>query len=334
MTWAWSFAGESRAMLQAMGWYCPHTDQDAEFAGGWTYAGSPVRYELRSRGNTRVMPPAAVWPAAEGWCSIATKGTVLPYYAMMFRIYGNTGQQWYISPTGSGLSVYINNTFKGSSAPVDHTVWNFVTAGWDMTGSTWKVSLSVNGGAAVEYTHTASAQTHLTAVELNGSGSSAADSCSISQVMLWTAYTADAAQAIVPRFVTRVDASSDVAQVGSWSPQSGTDHYAMVDGLYDVATYTEVSSASAGDRVEFNTPTIATGLGVTPGSIYGVVTSCFAEGQSLTGEAFVGAGGSTETHGTPGAVSVGTPSLLVAVDTSTAFSGTDTLDFGFEVDAV
>jgi len=87
------------------------------------------------------------------------------------------------------------------------------------------------------------------------------------------------------QFVTRTEVSLDVSDSGSWAPGSNTGTNAQANSLSgSIATTPVVAEANplTGENVIVSQTSIATQLGITPTSIYGVTGHLFASGSSAT----------------------------------------------------
>lgn len=336
LRWSWSFGAESYADLQAMGWTM------AQSASWWrqtttnvyTYAGSPTRYgwELLGIGYAYCDLPAAVTATlSQGWVAVPAKalsgysgGTFLAVTS------GPSNTKVHIT-SGGALSLYVGAVFKETSAAQDFSSWRYVALKFDHSIGNWSAQVYVDGSSVTSsQSQTVSAQTSST-VRIQGAlGTGGFKGHCLSQIIIWDAAT-DSGQ--TPYFATRAEPTSDGTNVGTWTPSTGTDDYAVVASPFSTSTYTQDATASASDRCEVVTSALATALGVTPSSVIGATAHTFSEGQSATARAIVGPSGGTETAGTTTAISASSTSYAFATSTA-ALTGSSTLDVVYEVVSV
>ena len=152
---------------------------------------------------------------------------------------------------------------------------------FDVSASAWTASIYVNGVLEASGSDTVAADV-VTAIAFYaahfGTISSLGYPNVFGQIIVYDDATADLAAAINPdTFVTRVIPNADGTNVGTWTPSTGSDDYAVVDPPIDATTYTQEASPSVNDRVEVLTnaggASLTTALGLTPSSIYGAVRS-------------------------------------------------------------
>ena len=305
----------------------------------YTYTGSPTRYswgmETDQATSGITLPGNACAGLTEGWVQA-------PFYAEIASGYDNfkvvievlgsgSGRNIRIDTTSTGaLTLYVDNTFKESTQPYDFTSWKVVALQWSMTSSTWKGRIYVDGVAATaEYTDARIAETSAS-IRLGpgpGKDTSGVPGAWLGQVILWDSYSDAGA---TPYFVTRAEPTSDGTNIGTWTPSTGTDDFAVVDSPFDASTYTQDSLPVASNRCEVVTSTLATALGVTPSSVLGASAHTFSEGQAITARAIVGPSGGTETAGDAVGISASATTYAHATTTA-ALTGTSTLDLVYEV---
>jgi hypothetical protein len=321
-----------------------HNAATSDASKVYTYDGSPTRYSLGVDPDQRAQGIEAPAPASAGvtagWVQVAILSEAAAGYETGFKPVirvTSTGTSRYIEinhlPDGS-LQLFMDGTNKAATDPLDFSTWKVVALQWDMSADPWKARIWVDGVAATaEFTDSAPAATG-TSLIVGGVGPDTnAISYWLAQVIVWDDYADDGA---TPQYVTRVDATADGTSVGTWTPSTGSDDFAVVGSPFDAATYTEEAAPSALDRVEVVTSTLSTALGVTPSSVAAVTAHTYSEGQAITARAVVGDGGAGETSGTTTAISPTTTTYAYATATAAptsaaAWTGTDAVDLVYEV---
>ena len=338
--WSWAFGNESTTDLSAMGWTTGGVNQTLTSSADqvYTYTGSPARYGWILKGNYGyfVLPPAATAGLASGWLAAPFKSLVgSGYYnnQVVLRVYDTTGTFgiYALLTTAGAMSLYVGNAFKETTAVIDWTSWRYVALKWDFSANPWAGQLYVDGVSVTSaYTQARAASTADDAQVGPGPGRFNVADVLCSQIIVW-GLASDAGE--TPYFATRCEPTSDGTNVGTWTPSTGADDYAVVASPFSTSTYTQDGTPSASDRCEVVTSTLATALGVTPSSIIGATAHTFSEGQSVTARAIVGPSGGAETAGTTTAISAGSTSYAFATSTA-ALTGSSTLDVVYEVVSV
>lgn len=342
--WSWSVGNETLTDLQAMGW-TPNTafgvlalTSDADKV--YSYAGSPTRYGWICDGNTGYMnlPQEAVAGLNKGWVAVPWKSAVATGHYTgqnVIRVEGTSSEKIDVRMTSAGaLSLYVSNTFKETTAAIDWLSWRYIALRFDMSVSPWSGQVFVDGVAASSLATQADAAEPVGTIRVGpGPARLTTPDAYWSQVVVWSD-TADDGED--PIFVTRVNPTADGTNIGTWTPSTGSDDFAVVAGPYDAATYTEEASPSASDRCEVVSSTIATGLAITPTSVAGVTVHTYSEGQAITARAIVGDGGGSETAGTTAAISASNTSYTMATATvapsdGLPWEGSDSIDLVYEV---
>jgi len=339
--WSWAFGDEDYLALTAMGFgVTASASLNAPSSSNvYTYTGSPTRYswsfETDGATNGITLPGEASAGLTEGWVQAPFFAEIASGYdagKVAIDVTGNaSGRRTYVQVTSSGaLSLYIDSVFKETTQDFDFTSWKVVALQWSMTTSTWRGRIWVDGVAATaEHTDPRSAETSVS-IRLGpgpGQDTSGVPAAWLGQIILWDDYT-DSGE--TPYFVTRAEPTADGTNVGTWTPSTGSDDFAVVDSPFDTATYTQEASPAASDRCEVVTSSIATALGVTPATIAGVTAHTFSEGQAITAKAVVSISGGTEASGSSVGISASATTYATATDTA-AYSGTDTIDVIYEV---
>ena len=333
LRWSWSFGNETFADLQTMGWTMQQNSAwwTLTSTNVYTYTGSPTRYgwEMLGIGYAYCELPAAVTTTlSQGW--IAVPALALSSYSggrFVQVTSGSSNTRIEIS-TGGALSLYVGNVFKETSSAQDFSSWRYVSLQFDHSGATWSARIYVDGSAVTNsQTQAVSAQTASTVLIQGALGTGGFRGHCFSQVIVWDS-TSDAGETAY--FATRAEPTADGTDVGTWTPSTGSDDFAVVDSPFATSTYTQEASPSANDRCEVVTSTLATALGVTPGEVAGVTAHTYSEGETVTARAIVSVSGGTEANGTSTSISAGSTTYAFATDTAT-YSGTDTIDVIYEV---
>ena len=333
LRWSWSFGAESFADLQSMGWTMQQNSSwwTQTTTNVYTYTGSPTRYgwEMLGIGYAYCELPAAVTTTlSQGW--IAVPALALSSYSggrFLQVTSGSSNTRIEISTAGA-LSLYVGNVFKETSSAQDFSSWRYVSLQFDHSGATWSGRIYVDGSAVTNsQTQAVSAQTASTVLIQGALGTGGFRGHCFSQVIVWDS-TSDAGETAY--YATRAEPTADGTDVGTWTPSTGSDDFAVVDSPFATATYTQEASPSANDRCEVVTSTLATALGVTPGEVAGVTAHTYSEGETVTARAIVSVSGGTEANGTSTSISAGSTTYAFATDTAT-YSGTDTIDVIYEV---
>lgn len=339
--WSWAFGNETTTDLIAMGWAIPSTANVSLTSATdevYTYTGSTTRYgwKMRVGSGSMYAPPEAVSGLTDGWAAVPVKAldtSAIANNQNVLRVVGADAVAIYVNVTsGSALSLYVANQFKETTASIDWTSWKYVSLKWDFGGvisaGKWSAQLYVDGVAVTALQeHTRAASTAALVQIGSGPGRAGQLDCCYSQMIVWGS-SSDAGE--TPYYVTRADVTADGTNVGTWTASSGGADYVDVASPFDAATYTQDATPSASDRCEVVSSTIATALGITPGTVAGVTGHTFSEGQAVTAKAVVGPSGGAETSGSNVTISASSTTYAMATSTA-AFTGSDTIDVIYEV---
>ncbi len=341
LRWSWSFGNESTSDLSAMGWdpsalgLTLTSDADKVYS----YSGSPTRYGWIFSGNQGSMglPSSIGAGLTEGWLAAPIKGLALSGLwsgVPILRATGASGENIDARITSSGaLSLYVSDTFQETTPAIDWLSWRYVALRFDFSSDPWTGQIFVDGVAQTALRSQSDAPDTVANLRISGPSRLNTPDAFISQVVVWDS-VGDSGE--TPVYATRVEPTSDGTSIGTWTPSTGSDDFAVVASPFDSATYTQEASPSASDRVEVVTSTIATGLGISPGSIAGVTAHSYSEGQSLTARAIVGDGGAGESAGAATAISAGSTSYAyataaVAPTSGSSWLGSESVDLVYEV---
>lgn len=347
--WSWAFGNETGTNLNSMGWTSSHpTDTTQNVAHSdsdkvYSYTGSPTRYSWGLRFSASLtMASAAFSGVNSGWIAVPFKsGEAAASYSGGYLIYGQTSGSRIIGvdvqSTGV-MRVFVNSFVVATTAAYDFSSWKYVALLYDLTGAygatTHAAQLYVDGVAATTLATSTRAAETLALVRFNGGlarnafPSTSLTSHYIGQCTIWNSRLDT--QAADPVFVTRVEPTSDGTNVGTWTPSTGSDDFAVVDSPFDATTYTQDASPSASDRCEVVSSALSTALGITPSSITGATAHTYSQGQSVTAKAVVGPSGGAETSGTSTAIGASTTTYAMATSTA-SLSASDTIDIIYEI---
>jgi hypothetical protein len=339
------FGNESSADLLAMGWFVNNTTDPFYFTPindttkVWTYSGTAsVKWGLGMANGAQLYPMNSLQPASHKGCWsaalwFANVGPVVAAVLMQHQGLGYGASTTVVHASVNQLGLYVANTFKGSSGPVQYLgqkVW--VTLKSDQSGATWTGELLINGVSQVSGSQAAQAQTSsnfFMGSIIPGPASTQGQVCT--GLAYWDDLLDDAE---TPRRFSESQATANGSNVGdNWSSTEATFHEAVATPWDPTKKATE-ADPSAGERLNVVTPTIATTLGITPATIEGVTLHVWASGQAVTGKAVLG-DGTTEAAGTTTVVDELNPTYLYVTSanspTGPAWAGTDLLEFSFEI---
>ncbi len=337
--WSWAFGAESGATLQTMGWSVEDTDpvyarSDTTYT--YTYTGSPTRYSLNLRDSfSQVKVPIGCTPP-EGWVAV-------PIYVSGSYHTGENAISVVGASSGRYISIQVKNGGTGTFALfVDNTEkatfsmsandWQYLALQYSMTGSTWSGRAYLNGVAVTsEFTGVRSAETAARA-ELHGVGDGGLKTW-IGQIVTFDS-KADSGE--TPRYCTRIEPTTDTGTVGVWTPNVGTDDFAVLSGSFNAATFTENSSSTIGDNCRVQAQNLATQLGVTPTSITGITVHAWATGSGQNGFTAISDNDSSYDNGTAITPDTNDPTYAFATaadqpSNSAVWNATSSVYFKYEV---
>ena len=257
MIWSWAFGNETKADLESVGFSFVESfgagvqgpvSSAVDPLNAYTYSGSPTRYGWEfdtsvdgNNGRYQTMSfPSPSLPTNKGIVAIAHRGgaavfgpqnrdliTVSVTLANSFRVqtFANTGT----------AALYVDGNFKGTSAAVDVSNWNYFVLVFDcssLVGGDFTGSFYLNGNLEVSGSDVRNTGIYT----VNGISWSSTQSGSFSgtnilgQIITYDDPVADLADAVSPdNFVTRIVPNADAGTVGTWTstgvpdPASGTD---------------------------------------------------------------------------------------------------------------
>ncbi len=341
-TFVWGFMNESAATLQTMGWGVSSTNV-GDIVQSNTYqnkpAGAPANYSILMDGDDSLKLPSVAKPSvAHG--SISTTMRLIPGASPATRTIlqaydANGDDSVFIHMRTSGaIDLFVDDTYKSTSAEAyNWQSFQFVTLFYDFSSSTNRGKIEVNGvvsNAEASDLNTSSPTAPANIDFFIRGGANTDRATAHAQVIVREDY----ASAAPVRFVTVVQVDSDVSETGTWTPDTGSDNFARINGTYDASSFCEESSPSANDKVVCGlTANLASKLGFAASTIDAVCTIAVSTGIGQTGRAAVG-DGSAVTNGATGDIgSSATMSVAVATTKPSggAWASTDTPQASYEV---
>jgi len=181
-----------------------------------------------------------------------------------------------------------NNLVATSSVSLAKDTWHNVSVKYDMTMGTpslgtWGAELFVNGISAASGSRTSANLNQETEIHAIFNGLEDAGKFTMLSDIIFYDSLSDPNP--YGQFVTRTEVSLDVSDSGSWTPASNVGTNAQANSLSgSIATTPVVAEANplTGENVIVSQTSIATQLGITPVSVYGVTGHLFASGSSAT----------------------------------------------------
>ena len=317
--WSWAFGNETAAQLNdEMGFYvsntnasyaAPTTDADAVYS----YPGSPTRYSLDLGNNTRIELTTDVF-LTSGW--IATPVRTFQGWQsdvnspVMAAIGDNQTVRLFCSnESTSELSLRLT---KAPSTNSDHVVgtfpdgdWRYFAVKYDTTGTQATAEVWVDGTLAVSATSSWSGGTPNTNGLYRFGGYGNANrvndglNAPLAQIIIYDTGSLASGYPYDARFVTRVNPTEDEAGVGTFTPSTGSDDFAVLDSPFDSSIFTANTSSNVGDRVVCEASGASgfySQLGTTPTDIRGITLHGWASGSGQQG--FVGISDNNSTYDT------------------------------------
>ena len=303
--WSWAWGDETALVLRdEMGFVisdvldfriAPRTDVV------YTYPGSPTRYSLGTIRQQYVETPTSTW-VDNGWICVPIFATNGWETGADRRVAASLGDQvtarLYVSNSTTGeLQLNIrgagsNNTFF-SAGTLSLNDWHYIALKYDLSVASPTAEVYVDGvlrlTATVPWTN---------AISTNGVYR-VGGFCNqynlpaglIGQIIVYDDTALSSGNPYDPRFVTRVNPTIDVtgSGVGTFTPSTGTDNFAVLDSPFDSSIYTANTSSNVGDRVVCQASGASgfySQLGTTPTDFRGITVHGWASGSGQQG--FVG----------------------------------------------
>ena len=290
VTWSWAWGPETAAELVDMGWDWENINASFSFPEAtitYTYPGSPTRYAWAQKNNSFFSDfdlPANITFSPEGWFTA-------PLYAqtsqnnnqgMLFVEGAATTRTIGVVTDGTVMGackLMINNVSQGtfSITPND---WHYVALKYSMVSAVeWGAEVFVNGVSVVSGSQASPGAETAGFYKCMGGHSPTY----FGQLIIHDSLS-DAGQ--TPRYVTRVNPSSDNAEIGTWTPVGAASDFQALESPFDITKHTNNSAASAGDVVSCKASGslgLISQLGTTPSAIDGMTLHCWASGSGLNG---------------------------------------------------
>ncbi len=311
--WSWAWGDETSTQLaNEMGW--SRSDTNTSRIGPrsdtvYTYPGSPTRYSLGTTGARYVQTPASTW-LQSGWICIpifATTGFSGNEAWNLVASYGNANSiQVYISNTTTGevtLQLY-DNTFSRtqiSAGTITANDWHYIALKYDHSLLSPTAELWIDGSLRCAGTASWSEAQSTTGVYRSGGFASAGSlpSGQIGQIVVYDTGSLSSGNPYDPIYCTRVNPTVDETGVGTFSPSTGADNFAVLDSPFDSSIFTANTSSNVGDRVVCQSSGALgwySQLGTTPTVINGLTTHVWASGSGQNG--FAGVSNDNSTYDT------------------------------------
>lgn len=325
--WSWAFGNETTVQLNGeMGFSvddtnaiygAPTTDPE----GIYSYPGSPTRYSLDLARDTRIETPSGVFLPA-GWVAIPVRtfqGWESDQSSPIIGINGDN-QDITLYCSDEGLSQVILRFTRSGASASDFVVgtfpdgdWRYFALKYDTTGTQPTAEVWVDGTQMLAATSSWSGGTPNTTgiYRFGGYGDgSRVDfglNAPLAQIIIYDTGSLASGNPYDPRFVTRVEPTVDEAGVGTFTPSTGVNNYAVLDSPFDSSIFTANTSSVVGDRVVCQASGASgfySQLGTTPSDIRGVTLHGWASGSGQQG--FVGISDNNSTYDAGAAI---TPDL-------------------------
>ena len=302
--WSWPWGQESSLELETnMGWDFRSTSASngqPDSTTVYTYPGSPTRFSWAQSdslfANFFTLPTEA-WTAAGWLCApFFAAGSFSSSHSMMLEVKGGaSGRRIYVRHTGSGGNgqLYVDDTFKANFAGLTSNNWHFLALQYDMSSGDWSGQVYLDGVAVTSaYTEPEPAETAGSYVLHGFTGGTRAT--------YWggiIVYNSTSDSGETPLFVTRLapnaDGTGTGGTVGTWTPSSGSDDFAVTNtDPFSNSTFTQETSPSSADQCVTEVNNMATQLGIVPPSIAGITGHTFSSGTGVTVNAGLGSSNS------------------------------------------
>lgn len=313
--WSWAFGPETGVQLKnEMGFGLSDTGistviSTTDSNSIYSYPGSPTRYSLDLRKDNRLIFPNGIWTPA-GWIAMPIRtfqGFESDRSSPLMQAYGNN-QQVYIWCSNESTK-QLSLSFQGGGYS-DHVIglypdgdWRYFAMKYDTTISQPTAEVWVDGVLALTATSSWSGTANTSGYYKSGgfgNGFSFANA-PLAQIIIYDTGSLSSGYPYEPRFVTRVNPTIDVtgSGVGTFTPSTGTDNFAVLDSPFDSSIYTANTSSNVGDRVVCQASGASgfySQLGTTPTDFRGITVHGWASGSGQQG--FVGLSDNNSTYDT------------------------------------
>jgi len=301
LKWSWMFSDEDDATMALLGWTKPALGGNRVTTYLYSYPGDPMQAAgLRTSAGAYIgygwKGPAAVTPTS-GSISVPVYFSASPGTDDCVYIQKNaTSTRISIKLTGpSSLGLHINGVLKEEITGLSlQSAWTYFTIKYDMSTNPWSAQMFINAsGSGTTYTEALAAAT---SADFYLEGAATATNTFFGQVALYS----DWANTEQMRYVTRVNPTVDTSEVGTWTPSTGTDNFAVISGSFSTAQYCQNTASVSSDNIVCRVTGalgLITQLGMSPPSIDGVTVHCWASGSGQNAVAGVSDNNSTWTTG-------------------------------------
>ena len=312
--WSWAWGNETALQLNDEMGFNPSTTAAGNIAPRtdviYTYLGSPTRYSLGTTSIRYIETPASAW-INNGWVCVPIYATDTwrsdVSSAPIISSLGNeVSVRLYISNTTTGeLTSNINgggfNNTNSSAGFLTLNDWQYVALKYDLSTSNPTADVYVDGVLRVNGSVAWSDSPSTSGVYRTGgfSNQGSFPSAYIGQIIVYDTGSLASGNPYDPIFCSRVEPTIDETGVGTFTPSTGVDNYAVLDSPFDSSIYTANTSSNVGDRVVCQASGASgfySQLGTTPTEIRGVTVHGWASGSGQDG--FVGISDNNSTYDT------------------------------------
>ena len=308
--WSWAFGPETALQLDnEMGFDLTATSTgeiNPTTTYTYTYPGSPTRYSLGIERGDYLLTPTPVWIDA-GWVCI-------PIY---------TEDQWaastanhLVSVQGNNqqVSVYCSNSTTGElslrftgggtstfiiSGTYSVNDWHYIALKYDTSITSPTAEVWINGVQQLAATASWSGTANTSGRYRSGGFSNllTPPAAVIGQIVIYDTGSLASGNPYDPIYCTRVNPTIDETGVGTFTPSTGVNNYAVLDAPFDSSIYTENTASNIGDRVVCQASGASgfySQLGTTPNDFRGITAHAWASGSGQDG--FVGISDNNSTY--------------------------------------
>ena len=312
--WSWAWGNESALQLNNEMGFNPSTTNAGNIAQRtdvtYTYPGSPTRYSLGTTTVRYIDTPSSAW-INNGWVCVPiyatntwrTDTTSAPLIA---SIGNEVFATVYVSNASTGeISLNINGggsnntTFSAGTLTLDD--WHYVALKYDLSTTSPTAEVYVDGvlrvtGSVAWTDNPSTSGVYRTGGFCNENFFPAGY---IGQIIVYDTGSLASGNPYDPIYCTRVEPTIDETGVGTFTPSTGVDNYAVLDSPFDSSIFTANTSSNVGDRVVCQASGASgfySQLGTTPTEFRGITVHGWASGSGQNG--FVGISDNNSTYDT------------------------------------
>lgn len=326
--WSWAWGPETLTQLKnEMGFsstsgFGVNPDSNTIY----TYIGSPTRYSMKFDVAQQLRTPASSF-VNKGWVCVPFYAES-PYTATNSRpiisVDGNTQQVLvYCSNVGTAelsLRMFENTGFNNSTFVISGTYandqWHYLALKYDITLASTTAEVWINGSQQLVATASYSSAVVSTSGEYRTVGfSDSSSKAYIGQIVVYDTGSLSSGNPYDSIYCTRANPTIDETGVGTFTPSTGVDNYAVLDAPFDSSIFTANTSSNVGDKVVCQvsgTSGFYSQIGTSPDDIRGVTVHGWASGSGQN--AFVGISNDNSTYDNGGSIlpDVSTPTYAYA----------------------